>query len=68
MTSLARSLIRVLVSFPLSNLKTSEKGNAMLTSRSMFVGGIDFDSDDNGNDTDDGEDRDEFVDDNLKDI
>jgi len=34
----------------------------------MFVGGIDFDSDDNGNDTDDGEDRDEFVDDNLKDI
>jgi hypothetical protein len=38
----------------------------MLSSRSMFVGGIDFDSDDNDGNDGDGDDGDEFVDDNLK--
>jgi hypothetical protein len=32
----------------------------------MFVGGIDFDSDDNDGNDGDGDDGDEFVDDNLK--
>ena len=64
MTSLVRSLFRVLSSLKTSDDIEQNNESSMLSSRSMFVGGIDFDSDDN--DGIDGDDRDEFVDDNLK--
>jgi len=63
-TSLVRSLFRVLSSLKTSDDIEQNNESSMLSSRSMFVGGIDFDSDDN--DGIDGDDRDEFVDDNLK--